>query len=389
MVWLTIITNALGLGLAVVGGLAALVALVNRSHGYALSEVWIKLTHKIHDVLLLAIPLAIIGYWGFFSPGLLLGANLSKLAPLEWFLLGLGWLSGVIYLGGILYRNLRPTPAQLNHKTQEYFDIAAELGTRPFVPGPYFRMTRIPGNECLRLEISEKHLHLPRCPPAWNGLTILHLSDLHLIGTIDRTYFERVIEHVLRQPADLIVFTGDLLDRMHFTEWLPSTLGRLQAQHGCHFILGNRDWYLEPAEIRRQMIRLGWQDATAQTRVMDVAGHPLAMGGLELPWMGTWPDFTRVPPEAFRILLSHTPDHIAWARSQQIDLMLSGHNHGGQIRLPMIGPVYCPSRYGCRYASGEFWETPTFLHVSRGISGKHPWRWRCPPEITRLVLRSP
>jgi hypothetical protein len=104
--------------------------------------------------------------------------------------------------------------------------------------------------------------------------------------------------------------------------------------------------------------------------------------------MGRQPDLGLVPPEAFRLLLSHTPDNITWARRHRVNLMLSGHNHGGQVRLPGFGPVYSPSQYGCHYASGVFWEQPTLLYVSRGISGKHPLRWNCLPELTRLVLRA-
>jgi predicted MPP superfamily phosphohydrolase len=104
--------------------------------------------------------------------------------------------------------------------------------------------------------------------------------------------------------------------------------------------------------------------------------------------MGQHPDWSQVPADAFRLFLCHTPDHIQWARSQQVDLMLSGHNHGGQVVLPVLGPVYSPSIYGTRYASGVFWEEPTLLYVSRGISGRHPLRWRCPPELTKLVLTS-
>ncbi len=91
----------------------------------------------------------------------------------------------------------------------------------------------------------------------------------------------------------------------------------------------------------------------------------------------------------FRLLLSHTPDHFAWARAHGVDLMLSGHNHGGQIVLPVIGPVFAPSRYGVRYAAGAFWSEPTLLYVSRGLSGRHPLRLNCPPELTRIVLESP
>ena len=105
--------------------------------------------------------------------------------------------------------------------------------------------------------------------------------------------------------------------------------------------------------------------------------------------MGAHPDLDGVLGNAFRLLLSHTPDNIGWARRQNIDLMLAGHNHGGQVRLPAIGPVYSPSRFGTRYASGVFWEPPTLMHVSRGLAGRHPLRLNCPPELTRLVLRRP
>ena len=68
--------------------------------------------------------------------------------------------------------------------------------------------------------------------------------------------------------------------------------------------------------------------------------------------------------------------------------MLAGHTHGGQIRLPLLGPVYSPSRFGCRFASGAFWLEPTLMYVSRGLSGREPIRYLCVPELTKLVLRS-
>ena len=68
--------------------------------------------------------------------------------------------------------------------------------------------------------------------------------------------------------------------------------------------------------------------------------------------------------------------------------MLSGHNHGGQIRLPLLGSIFVPSRYGRRFDAGTFEEPPTVLHVSRGLAGQHPLRINCRPEVTRLVLRA-
>ena len=68
--------------------------------------------------------------------------------------------------------------------------------------------------------------------------------------------------------------------------------------------------------------------------------------------------------------------------------MLSGHNHGGQIRLPFVGPVFMPSRYSRRFDRGFFRQNGTLLYVNEGVGGKHPVRYGCPPEVSRLVLRT-
>jgi predicted MPP superfamily phosphohydrolase len=103
--------------------------------------------------------------------------------------------------------------------------------------------------------------------------------------------------------------------------------------------------------------------------------------------MGRLPDMAAAPADSFRLLLSHTPDNAHWAAANGFDLMVAGHNHGGQVRLPLIGPVFMPSRYGCRFDMGAFQIGGTLVHVSRGISGKHPYRFRCRPELTKIVLK--
>jgi hypothetical protein len=70
------------------------------------------------------------------------------------------------------------------------------------------------------------------------------------------------------------------------------------------------------------------------------------------------------------------------------DLMLSGHTHGGQVCLPIVGPIFCPSNSGVEMASGVFYKLPTVIHVTRGLSGEFPLRWNCPPEVAHLILRS-
>ena len=122
---------------------------------------------------------------------------------------------------------------------------------------------------------------------------------------------------------------------------------------------------------------------------VEVRGEPLVVIGHEGPWLRPAPDLKACPQGPFRLCLSHTPDNIRWARRNAIDLMLSGHVHGGQIRFPILGSLLVPSRFGRRYDCGTFEEGPTFLHVSRGIGGENAVRYGCRPEATLLRLRCP
>ncbi len=379
--------NFLLLFLLVAGHTELLVTLVNRLHARPVRSEILRRFRHLHDVLIPVFPIVLLWFMGTRGHELLAGGTWSNV-PVGWRvylgLCGLG-TAGLAY--SVIRWSFRRLPAAQISNHSRVVNVEERLGHRPVADGPFRYLTGFPGNEIFQVEVSEKIYRLPRLPRSWDGLSILHLTDLHFIGTLDRSFFEHVAELSAGQEADLIVFTGDLLDRQRFSEWLPTTLGRLSAPLGCYFVLGNHDWYLDAEQIRSQLAELGWQDVAGKTTTLDHKGHPLVIGGTELPWMGTHPDFSLAPADAFRLLLSHTPDHLPWARRQCVDLMLAGHNHGGQVVLPVIGPVYSPSRHGVRYFSGAFWEEPTLLYVSRGISGRHPLRLNCRPELTKLVLR--
>ena len=311
--------------------------------------------------------------------------DFTSFAPLAG-LLGLGIVG--LTLSTSRYARTTTGRALLSSRSR-LIDIEDRLGYRPTGKGPYGFLTQLPRNEIFQVEVSEKEVCLPRLPRSWDGLSLLHLTDLHFSGAITRAYFDHVMDLSEQLGPDLIVFTGDLLDDQRLTEWLPSTLGRLQAPLGRYFVLGNHDWYLQPELTRKAFRQIGWTDVAGECVAFNHRDKSLAIGGSERPWMGGHPDFSSSPEGAFRLLLSHTPDNIPWARSQCVDLMLAGHNHGGQIAFPFVGPVFAPSRYGCRYAGGTFWEDPTLLYVSRGLSGRQPLRWGCPPELTKLILRTP
>lgn len=288
-----------------------------------------------------------------------------------------------------LERLCRRQPAALHKNSTRVVDVATELGTRPTGHGKYRRLASLPFNQVFHVEFSERILSVPDLPEAWDGLTILHLTDLHFCGTPDRAFYHRVIDHCLAWGTpDLLAVTGDIADSTWHHRWIIPVLGRLRSQHGSYAILGNHDSYYSPALVRRRLERLGMRVLANSWEQITLRGEPLVMIGHEGPWFRPQPDLTGCSEAAFRFCLSHTPDNIAWARRHGVGLMLAGHNHGGQIRLPLIGSVFVPSRYSRRYDCGTFHEPPTVLHVSRGLAGQHPLRYFCRPEVTWIVLRA-
>ncbi len=258
---------------------------------------------------------------------------------------------------------------------------------RPTVSGVFPKFCAgLPGNEVFRLQVQTKKLQLPRLPMALRGLRIAHLTDLHLTGKIGREYFAEVVRLTNELQPDLIAMTGDIAEKTKCLPWVRLLFEQLQAPDGKFYVLGNHDFLLPDAnELRAELAHAGFVELNGRCEQIVVRNTPLYIAGNELPWNGPAPEVTPLD-DKFRLLLAHTPDLFDWAQQQQFDLMLAGHNHGGQICLPYLGALVSPSKYGSRYAAGLFRQGPTLLHVGRGISGEHLLRWNCPPELTLLVL---
>ncbi len=371
---------------ACLGHLVLMIVSHNWWYGLALPRYSGTIIHLGHGLLIAAFPL-LLG-WAF-------GWDLHDLPWLSseftWTQLATLYVLVCIAVGCIalplntVVRLLRRDPSL--DKQGRVLDVAKYLGWRPLGDSRKRLLARLPGNEVFQVELVERTLRLPRLPAAWDGLTILHLSDLHFLGTPARDYFQFVMDRCAEWQPDLVVLTGDIVDSSRHMRWIVPVLGRLRWRIAAFAILGNHDHWLETSYIRRRLGRLGMIVLPNTWRQVEVRGEPLVVIGHEGPWLKPGPDLTACPREPFRLCLSHTPDNIRWARWAGIDLMLSGHVHGGQVRFPLFGSVLVPSRYGRRYDCGVFDEAPTLLHVSRGLSGDYPLRYLCRPEVTLLTLR--
>jgi predicted MPP superfamily phosphohydrolase len=299
------------------------------------------------------------------------------------------WATTFAYLPAITFlRAIRRNPAQVVACDGQVVDVARRLGRKPVGSGKHWRLAGLPGNQCFQVEFRELTLGLPRLPPAWDGLTILHLTDLHLCGTPGRDFYREVFDLCLEAgEPDLLAITGDVVDSFDHHRWIVPLIGRLRWRVAAFAILGNHDGYHDPVVVRRRLRRVGVHVLGNGWEQVEVRGEPLVVIGQEMPWFRPAPDLSECPRGPFRLCLSHTPDNIAWARRNEVDLMLAGHVHGGQIRVPVIGSLFVPSRFSRRYDCGAFFADPTFMYVSRGLAGREPLRYNCRPEVTRIVLQ--
>jgi uncharacterized protein len=373
--------------LALLGHAALWVGVVNRWHAFGFRRWVVKSVTLVFYAALFAIPPAVA--WNLAPRFEASGGTIPWVSPLNWATAYMAFCAayGAVHLAVWTIDYFRRSlPGGVRQQALRVVDVAQQIGVSP-ARGPRARFfCRVPFNQLWQMHLDEYEVALPGLPPSLEGLSICHLSDLHFSERIDRAYFDEVVRLANAMRPDLIVLTGDVCDRQRYIEWIPATLGALDAPLGKFYILGNHDLRTRAlGELRAAMGEACFTDVGGRHEMLQ--GAPVVVAGNELPWIrASLPPLDDVPNDAFKILLAHTPDQLKWARANAFDLMFAGHTHGGQVCFPLIGPVVCPSWYGTKYASGFFRESPTLLHVSRGAGSLFPYRLNCPPHVTKLVL---
>lgn len=238
-----------------------------------------------------------------------------------------------------------------------------------------------------------------------DGFRVAFLADTHLGARVPAAFLRRVVRDTLALRPDMVLLGGDYVHN-------DASLGPAAAEIFSPFIaeriptlavLGNHDWYAGGQEIRAALNAVGIETIDNDARFIDAATRRLTnsapedglavagVGDLEMDVVDFDAALARVPASMPRLLLAHEPDTAEFAtfvqRKNRVDLMLCGHTHGGQVKLPFIGTPVVPSAFGSKYAAGLVQGPACRVLVSRGIGTSIiPVRWGVPPEIVEITL---
>jgi uncharacterized protein len=248
------------------------------------------------------------------------------------------------------------------------------------------------------LSIERRTIHLNRLPDQFRGLRIVQVSDFHYAEFTEPFFLREMVREVNRLKPDVVVFNGDYVTEGYFSEAKTKGFAYSCAEVLSHVecplrysVLGNHDsTFAEPTVIDALAIH--------GLNLLYNSCMPLERDGQRLWFAGAGDasfkrmDLDKAVPAASRlngetvILLEHEPDVLPEVARHNVDLMLSGHTHGGQVRFPFVPPVHLPP-LGRNYVEGLFRLGPTQLYVNRGIGAVGvPFRFNCPPEITEITL---
>lgn len=261
--------------------------------------------------------------------------------------------------------------------------------------------------EVARHEISVTHsdVVLAGLPEAFQGFRIAQISDIHMDEFTEPFFVRDVVDRVNRLKPDAVFLTGDFV-----TSGIAPRKFAMGAGWQCaglldgldcrarYAVLGNHDLMIGPIEITEALSDHGVAVLRNAHLPLERDGSRLWLAGLDDPVQGLpLPDVAI--PEAIRnlphepvILMCHAPDYadllLGHPAGASVALMLSGHTHGGQVRLPFVGAIMLPAM-GKKYVEGWFRLRQMQLHVNRGIGAVGlPFRLNCPPEISMLTLRA-
>jgi predicted MPP superfamily phosphohydrolase len=241
---------------------------------------------------------------------------------------------------------------------------------------------------------------LPRWPERLNGFTVALLSDFHYDPYFSAHPLHAAVPMVNSLRPDLIVLTGDFVSvpvigderkAAFAAEPCAHLLRQMTAPHGLWAVMGNHDDATDRRHVTSALQSENIQVLANQSQAIERDGARFWLAGVN-DVLGRTADLPktlrRVPADEAVILLAHEPDFADEAAKFPIDLQLSGHSHGGQVRIPFLPPLYLPA-LARKYVWGAYRLGPLTLYTNAGLGTVDvPIRLNCPPEITLLTLHS-
>jgi uncharacterized protein len=270
---------------------------LNVLYAWPLPHALLKVTRKIDILMIFFGPVLFFFAMDLFGSRQLsweAGTLRSWLAPY----VVMCWIAGLFLAPAaqVLYW-LRKQAPQVARNDVCTIDVAKELGYKPVGRGKQRQLALLPGNQVFEVDFVDKTLALSQLPAAWEGLTILHLTDLHLCGTPGREFYQYVADRCMMGGVpDLVAITGDVVDSSWHHRWIVPVLGRLRWNIAAFAILGNHDSWRDTVVIRRRLRKVRMHVLGNSWRQIEVRGRPMLVIGHEGPWFTPVPDLTACPP---------------------------------------------------------------------------------------------
>lgn len=244
------------------------------------------------------------------------------------------------------------------------------------------------------LKVEKVDVRIRGLSTEFDGFTVCQVTDVHHSPFVRLGYIERVVEKANSLKPDLTVLTGDYIDDT--SEYIApaiKALSGLKARRGLLSVLGNHDHFTGKARTVEALRSHGIPLLENGHTLIESGGSALCVAGVR-DYLEDFPDAASamkgVDKEIPRILLSHHPDYAEHLPGdERVDLVISGHTHGGQIRAPFSYAPVLPSAYGQKYSGGlvALEGRDTLVYVSRGVGVVGiPARINCPPELTLIRL---
>jgi len=259
-----------------------------------------------------------------------------------------------------------------------------------------------------QIELKKVPVNIPDLPKSFRGFKIVQLSDIHSSLIVSQNHIAQAVKLAMVEKPDLIVLTGDFLSgKKKFgtgsigefkREYLDNCINAfkpLQAPMGIYAVLGNHDFWSGSDAVKtitdefERQLGVNW--LRNKHVVLEKDKDQIALLGVDDYWedsCSVGKAYDGLKKDMSKILLSHNPDiNEALSPLIKIDLILSGHTHGGQVVIPFVGMPFLPSPFGQKYREGLVRDGERQTYITRGVGHMvAPIRYNCPPEVTLITL---